>query len=117
MYSNTSVTLSLTVRSSVPPQVLHTSAGICTTSRRGNSGGSWRRFFFSALHGLGRLCLGVAASGSGGCGADATASAFVGFRLLQRQLELRDDALDPLGARTELLATEPGDLRLELLDR
>src|SRR5260221_202215 len=42
MYSNTSVTLWLAVRSSVPPQVLNTSAGICTTALLGNPGGSWR---------------------------------------------------------------------------
>jgi hypothetical protein len=47
MYSSTSVTLSPTWRSSVPPQALHTLAGACTMSRRGSSGGSWRRFFLS----------------------------------------------------------------------
>ena len=71
MYASTSVALSLTVRSSVPPQVLHTPGGMCTTSRRGSSGGNWRRFFFS-----GCAAAASCASGSGSCDADASASAF-----------------------------------------
>ena len=55
MYSSTSVTL---LRKSEPPQVLQTLVGGCTTSRRGSSGGSVRRLFFSGT--------GVAASVPGG---------------------------------------------------
>ena len=36
---------------------------------------------------------------------------------LQRQLELFEGTIDPLGTCAELLAPELGDLRLQLLDR
>ena len=113
----TSVTLSLTLRSSVPPQVLHTSG---------------RRMHDIAARQLGRqlaallLLSGCAArhtrrsgldprSGEVACG-QRRALGLARLCLLQRQLELLEGALDALRARAELLATELGELRLQLLD-
>ena len=96
------MTLSPTVRSSDPPQVLHTPAGTCTTSRRGSSGGSWRRFFFWPV----RDSAGAEPAGTGvrrvRLGLLRLRCNRLGLRrlgFLQRQLELFESALDPLRAR------------------
>jgi len=98
------VTLSPTLRSSDPPQVLHTPGGACTTSRRGNSGGSWRLWL-----GVRRFRLGLRPR------CNRLGLRRLGF--LQRQLKLFENPLDPLRAGAELLSTELGDLGFQLLNR
>jgi hypothetical protein len=85
-----------------------------TTSRRGSSGGSWRRFFFwSFAFSIG---CGVRRFRLGQLRLRRDRFRFRGFGFFQRQFKLLDGALDFLRTRTELLAPELGDLRFQLLD-